>query len=191
MGALGSDTGGSIRIPASLCGVVGLKPTFGRISLRGVVPLSWNLDHPGPMARSVEDVTLLLQVIAGYDPDDPVSVDVPVPDYMSQLIGGVRGWRVAMAGDPFFTKGDPQVLSSFEDEIDLPATDPAMSAGLDATTAAFKRNIKALHDAGIPLVTGSDAGNMAIVAVNAIVISSAPKETIIEKIATCENHVPK
>jgi len=70
MGALGSDTGGSIRIPSSLCGVVGLKPTYGRISLRGVIPLSWNLDHAGPMARCVQDVAILLQAIAGYDPQD-------------------------------------------------------------------------------------------------------------------------
>src|SRR4030042_364406 len=66
MGALGSDTGGSIRIPASLCGVVGLKPTYGRVSLRGVIPLSWNLDHAGPMGRCVRDVAILLQTIAGY-----------------------------------------------------------------------------------------------------------------------------
>jgi aspartyl-tRNA(Asn)/glutamyl-tRNA(Gln) amidotransferase subunit A len=141
MGALGSDTGGSIRIPASLCGVVGLKPTFGRISLRGVFPLSWNLDHPGPMARSVEDVTLLLQVIAGYDPDDPVSVDVPVSDYMSQLKGGVRGWRVALAGDPFFTKGDPQVLSAVRAALEVFAgfgaqvTEVEIPGGYDAASA--------------------------------------------------------
>src|SRR5215471_3572903 len=72
-GSLGSDTGGSIRIPASVCGVVGLKPTYGRCSLRGIIPLSWSLDHPGPMALTVEDVALLLQVIAGYDPGDPFS----------------------------------------------------------------------------------------------------------------------
>ena len=83
MGALGSDTGGSIRIPAALCGVVGLKPTYGRVSLRGVIPLSWNLDHAGPMARCVQDVAILLQVIAGYDPQDAWSVDVPVEDYLS------------------------------------------------------------------------------------------------------------
>ena len=70
-GSLGSDTGGSIRMPASLCGIVGLKPTSGRVSLRGVIPLSWNLDHAGPMARSVRDAALLLQAIAGYDADDP------------------------------------------------------------------------------------------------------------------------
>ena len=104
MGSLGTDTGGSIRIPASLCGVVGLKPTYGRVSLRGVIPLSRNLDHAGPLARSVRDTALLLQAIAGYDALDPYSVDTPVPDYLVGLDGGVRGWRVALAADDFFTE---------------------------------------------------------------------------------------
>ena len=112
MGSLGSDTGGSIRIPASLCGVVGLKPTYGRVSLRGVVPLSWNLDHPGPMARRTRDAALLFQVIAGYDPEDPSSADMGVPDYSVQLMGGVRGWRIALAEDDFFNKADDQVLAA-------------------------------------------------------------------------------
>jgi len=112
LGSLGSDTGGSIRIPAALCGVVGLKPTFGRVSLRGVIPLSWNLDHPGPMARRVKDVALLLQAVAGYDPADPVSVEVPVPDTLAELEAGVRGWRVALASDAFFTRADPEVLAA-------------------------------------------------------------------------------
>ena len=103
-GSLGSDTGGSIRIPASLCGVVGLKPTYGRVSLRGLIPLSWHLDHAGPMARGVRDVALLLQVIAGYDPLDPYSVDIPTGDYLEQLESGVRGWRVALAMDEFCTE---------------------------------------------------------------------------------------
>ena len=112
LGSLGSDTGGSIRIPAALCGVVGLKPTYGRVSLRGVVPLSWNLDHAGPLARGVEDVALLLGAVAGYDPDDPASADVPVPDYLAGLEEGVRGWRVALAVDDFFTQADPEVLAA-------------------------------------------------------------------------------
>jgi aspartyl-tRNA(Asn)/glutamyl-tRNA(Gln) amidotransferase subunit A len=119
MGSLGSDTGGSIRIPASLCGVVGLKPTFGRISLRGVVPLSWNLDHPGPMARRTRDAALLFQVIAGYDPEDPSSADMGVPDYGAQLMGGVRGWRIALAEDDFFSKGDEQVLAAVKDAAEV------------------------------------------------------------------------
>lgn len=109
MGTLGSDTGGSIRIPASLCGVVGLKPTYGRVSLRGVLPLSWNLDHAGPMARCVRDVAILLAVIAGYDPDDPASADIPVDDYLSSLDDGIAGWRIALPMDDFFKKIDSQV----------------------------------------------------------------------------------
>jgi aspartyl-tRNA(Asn)/glutamyl-tRNA(Gln) amidotransferase subunit A len=96
LGSLGSDTGGSIRIPASLCGIVGLKPTAGRVSLRGVTPLSWTLDHAGPMARTVRDVALLLQVVAGHDAADPSSVDVPVDDYLENIERGVAGWHIAL-----------------------------------------------------------------------------------------------
>src|SRR5579863_6703829 len=85
-GALGSDTAGSVRIPASICGIVGLKPTYGLVSIRGVIPLSWSLDHVGPMARTVADTALLLQVIAGYDENDTTSEQMNVPDY-SQSIG--------------------------------------------------------------------------------------------------------
>ncbi len=110
LGSLGSDTGGSIRIPASLCGVVGLKPTYGRVSLRGVIPLSWSLDHAGPMARRVKDAAVLLQAIAGYDPLDPASVDVQMPDYLAEIDQGVRGWRIALANDAFLTRADAEVL---------------------------------------------------------------------------------
>jgi aspartyl-tRNA(Asn)/glutamyl-tRNA(Gln) amidotransferase subunit A len=106
MGALGSDTGGSIRIPASLCGVVGLKPTYGRVSLRGVIPLSWNLDHAGPMARSVRDVAILLQAIAGYDNQDAWSIDMPVDDYLATDASDLSGMRVAQASDGYFTDAE-------------------------------------------------------------------------------------
>jgi aspartyl-tRNA(Asn)/glutamyl-tRNA(Gln) amidotransferase subunit A len=120
MGSLGTDTGGSIRIPASLCGVVGLKPTTGRVSLRGVIPLSWNLDHAGPLARSVRDVAVLLQAIAGYDPDDPYSLDMPVPDYQAELGDGVRGWRIALADDEFFrAKTEPQIWRGMEEAAEV------------------------------------------------------------------------
>ena len=111
-GALGTDTGGSIRIPASLCGVVGLKPTRGRVSLRGVIPLAWSLDHVGPMARRVLDVAVLYKAIAGYDPNDPFSVKVPVKDVNTHLPDGVHGWRVALARDSYFDDTDPEVLSA-------------------------------------------------------------------------------
>jgi aspartyl-tRNA(Asn)/glutamyl-tRNA(Gln) amidotransferase subunit A len=109
MGSLGSDTGGSIRVPASLCGVVGLKPTFGRVSARGVAPLSWNLDTCGPMARTVRDVALVLQAIAGYDPADPYAVDVPVEDYQATLGVGASGLRVALTSGAYVEAADPQI----------------------------------------------------------------------------------
>jgi aspartyl-tRNA(Asn)/glutamyl-tRNA(Gln) amidotransferase subunit A len=112
LGALGTDTGGSIRIPASLCGVVGLKPTFGRVSLRGIVPLSWNLDHAGPLARSVRDTAVLLQVIAGYDPLDPTSENEQIDDYLIGLGESIRGWKVAFAEGSFFEEADPGVTSA-------------------------------------------------------------------------------
>jgi aspartyl-tRNA(Asn)/glutamyl-tRNA(Gln) amidotransferase subunit A len=114
MGAMGSDTRGSIRIPASLCGVVGIKPTYGRVSVRGVIPLSWTLDHAGPMARTVEDAAIMLQAIAGYDPQDPFSQNVPVDDYRAELGAGVRGWKVALAVDEFFSDIDPEVANAVQ-----------------------------------------------------------------------------
>ncbi|MBL8153021.1 MAG: amidase [Anaerolineae bacterium] len=118
-GSLGSDTRGSIRIPAALCGVVGLKPTFGRVSLRGVVPLSGSLDHAGPMTKSVADAALLLQAIAGYDPADPGSVDVPVEDYSANLTAGVKGLRIGVAHDAFFRAVAPEILAAFEAAAEL------------------------------------------------------------------------
>jgi len=95
-GALGSDTGGSIRTPAAHCGIVGLKPTYGRVSRFGVVPLSWSLDHAGPMARSVEDCAILLQAIAGHDARDAASADAPVPDFQAGLRAGVKDLRIGV-----------------------------------------------------------------------------------------------
>jgi aspartyl-tRNA(Asn)/glutamyl-tRNA(Gln) amidotransferase subunit A len=110
LGSLGSDSGGSIRIPASLCGIVGLKPTYGRVSLRGVIPLSWSSDHAGPLARSVQDAALLLQAIAGYDPLDPASSSTqPHPNFLKEIDAGVMGWRIALAAGNYFDRNDPQV----------------------------------------------------------------------------------
>ncbi len=117
MAALGSDTGGSIRIPASLCGVVGLKPTYGRISLQGVIPLSWNLDHAGPMTRCVRDAAILMGALSGYDAEDPGSSDVPVDDYLAHLEEGVKHWRFALAADEFFSKVDPQVDAAIQHAV--------------------------------------------------------------------------
>lgn len=96
MGALGTDTGGSIRIPAAHCGIVGLKPTRGRVSTRGVFPLSWSLDHVGPMARTVRDTALLLEAIAAYDPADPFAVDHPTEQYSDKLGLSIAGMRIAV-----------------------------------------------------------------------------------------------
>ena len=94
--ALGTDTGGSVRNPASLCGITGMKPTYGLVSRRGVFPLAYSLDHVGPMTRDVRDNALLLQVLAGYDAEDPGSAKVPVPDYSADLERGVKGLRIAL-----------------------------------------------------------------------------------------------
>ncbi len=115
--ALGTDTGGSIRIPASLCGIVGLKPTFGRISRRGVFPLSWSLDHVGPMARTVEDTALVLQAVAGHDPADRSSIDEPVPDYAGTLSKGLSGLRIGVPDSFFFDGLDPDVDSGVRKAI--------------------------------------------------------------------------
>ena len=115
-GSLGSDTGGSIRNPAHLCGIVGLKPTYGLVSRAGVVPLSWSLDHCGPMARTVEDCAIILQAIAGHDPLDPASANVAVPDYRAGLGGSLRGLRAAIPRS-WFDEGegtDPEVLAAFD-----------------------------------------------------------------------------
>ena len=112
--ALGTDTGGSIRIPASLCGVTGLKPTWGRVTRAGVTPLAWTLDHVGPLARSAEDAALLLGVLAGHDPADPTSARVPVPDYAARLDRSPRGVRIGVPRDFACAVVDPEVLRAFE-----------------------------------------------------------------------------
>ena len=94
--AMGSDTGGSIRGPAAYCGIVGLKPTYGRVSRRGVFPLSYTLDHCGPLTRTVEDCAILMQVLAGYDPADPASAEVPVPDYRAALATRLDGMTIGV-----------------------------------------------------------------------------------------------
>ena len=94
--ALGSDTGGSIRLPAAYCGLAGIKPSYGRVSKRGVLPLSWTLDNCGPLTWSVEDAAIMLQAIAGHDPLDPSSCDVAVPDFRAALEEGIAGMRIGV-----------------------------------------------------------------------------------------------
>ena len=114
MAALGSDTGGSIRIPASLCGIVGLKPTFGRVSRYGVYPLSWSFDTVGPMARTVKDTAFVLNTISGYDHRDNSSVNCLDEDFTSQIGSGVEGLRIGIHRDYFFEVGDPEVMDAVE-----------------------------------------------------------------------------
>jgi len=101
-GALGSDTGGSIRTPSAHCGVVGIKPTYGRVSRYGIIPLSWSLDHAGPMARCIEDCALLLQAIAGFDAKDPASAMVAVPDFLCGLKDGIANLRIGVPRAAWF-----------------------------------------------------------------------------------------
>jgi aspartyl-tRNA(Asn)/glutamyl-tRNA(Gln) amidotransferase subunit A len=130
-GALGSDTGGSIRTPSSHCGVVGLKPTYGRVSRFGVIPLSWSLDHAGPMARSVEDCAILLQAIAGYDHKDPASAAVPVPDFRAALKNGIAGLRIGVPRADWFDE----------------------SLGVEpATEGVFNQALKTLEELGAAII---------------------------------------
>ena len=117
--ALGSDTGGSIRIPANFCGVVGLKPTYQRISAAGVIPLAPSLDHPGPMARTVRDVAALLNVLAGYKAGDPSTAQVAVPDYTAGLDRGISALRVGICPDLHLLPLDAAVQRVFDQSVDL------------------------------------------------------------------------
>ncbi|MBI2821981.1 MAG: Asp-tRNA(Asn)/Glu-tRNA(Gln) amidotransferase subunit GatA, partial [Acidobacteria bacterium] len=142
LGATGGDTSGSIRFPATFCGVVGMKPTFGRVSRYGVVPISWSLDHVGPMTRTVHDNALMLNVLAGYDPSDPVSSELPVPHYPRALRRGVRGMRIAIPKARLLDGNHADVLKAFEEamaifrkmgarliEVEMPAALEAMDEG--------------------------------------------------------------
>jgi aspartyl-tRNA(Asn)/glutamyl-tRNA(Gln) amidotransferase subunit A len=133
--ATGGDTSGSIRNPATFCGVVGMKPTYGRVSRRGIVVISWSLDHVGPMTRTVADNAMLLNIIAGHDAADDTSAALPVPDYTRALRRGVRGMRVAIPRAAQLDGYHPDVMRAFHDaldvfrklgasivEVDLPAT---------------------------------------------------------------------
>ena len=122
LGALGTDTGGSIRLPAACCGIAGLKPTYGRVSRAGVMPLSWSNDHVGPMARTVRDAARLLQVIAGRDPRDGTSSQRAVPDYTARIDEGVAGLRVAVPENYFFHGLDDEMAAGVREAIRLLGT---------------------------------------------------------------------
>ena len=108
-GTLGTDTAGSVRVPASLCGVTGLRPTTGRVSNRGVIPVAWSFDAVGPLATTAEDCALILKAIAGHDPRDPSTVDVPVPNYLDALSKGVKGMRIGIVRTLFGNGIDPRI----------------------------------------------------------------------------------
>lgn len=112
-GAMGSDTGGSIRWPAFCCGIVGMKATYGRVSRAGVFPLSWNLDHTGPMTRTVKDCALMLQGCAGHDPLDPASAREPVPDFSVKLGRDIKGMRIGIPRKLFAENCGKEILESF------------------------------------------------------------------------------
>ena len=137
-GSLGTDTAGSIRIPAAYCGIVGFKPSYGRVSNRGVVPLSRTLDHVGPLCRSVEDAAIILSVIAGFDELDPSSVEMPVPDYSNAKVQ-VSKLRLGIPRSPFFEGVDVEIAKAVDaaievlrkfarvvSEVTLPAVDISM-----------------------------------------------------------------
>jgi len=146
--ATGTDTGGSIRIPAALCGIVGLKPSYGRISCLGIQPLSWEQDHPGPMARTAYDVAIMLEVMAGWDADDPATVRCPVPSYVAELAKGIKGLWIGVDRDYAFTGLSAEVRIAFEAalqvfsglgakvaEIKVPGLEEGMAAALTIWSA--------------------------------------------------------
>ena len=114
---MGSDTGGSIRIPASFCGVVGIKPTFGRVSRHGIVPHSWSLDHPGPVTRTVKDAAIVMNVLARYDARDPACQHQPVPDFAEGVEKGVRGLRIGVIDNHFMDRNAPEVQAAVDDRL--------------------------------------------------------------------------
>ena len=150
----GTDTGGSIRMPASVCGVVGLKPTYGRVSKAGVLPLSYLFDHTGPITRTVEDAALVLNAIAGYDPADATTVRIPVADYTSALGEGLRGLRIGVPRPYFFAHLEDEVASTVERAIselrglgaelrDLEI--PGLDAGVGALFGLVLAEAKEIH----------------------------------------------
>jgi aspartyl-tRNA(Asn)/glutamyl-tRNA(Gln) amidotransferase subunit A len=160
--AMGSDTGGSIRGPAAYCGTVGMKATYGRVSRRGVFPLSFTLDHTGPLTRSVEDAAITLQVIAGHDPQDPASADVPVGDYLSGLEKGVAGMRL----------GVPRAFFAHH-----PATTPDMLAAFDATVDALRAAGAVVEDVELPPYAVFNACGRVILTAEAYAIHEADMRT--------------
>jgi aspartyl-tRNA(Asn)/glutamyl-tRNA(Gln) amidotransferase subunit A len=154
LAALGTDTGGSVRLPASYCGVVGLKPSYGRVSRYGLIAYGSSLDQIGVLAKTVADAALVLQVIAGHDPCDSTSLDVPVPDYLAALTGDIRGLRIGLPKEYFIEGLQPEVKTAVEAAvaqlealgaqlvpISLPNTDKALPVYYLVATAEASANL--------------------------------------------------
>ena len=152
LGGTGSDTGGSIRGPAALCGIAGIKPTYGLCSRVGILPLSFSLDHAGPMAWTVEDCALLLQAMAGHDPQDPASADRPVPDFSAGLNDGVQGLRVGVARGWH--------------EADRPVS-PAVQAGIDGALDIWRAQGAEIRDVALPSLHDYQAANYIVLVAEA------------------------
>lgn len=116
--SMATDTGGSIRGPAAHCGVTGLKPTYGRVSMRGIVPLAWSQDHAGPIARTARDVALVMNAVAGHDARDPACARVPVPDFTAELHGGAAGLTLGVPSEFFFDDCHPDVEARVREAIE-------------------------------------------------------------------------
>jgi aspartyl-tRNA(Asn)/glutamyl-tRNA(Gln) amidotransferase subunit A len=156
--AIGTDTGGSIRQPSAYCGVVGLKPTYGRVSTSGVIPLSWSLDHIGPITRTAMDAALMLEMIAGYDPRDITSIDAPVPDYVAAVADSTSSLRLGIPRAYFYDELHPEIqvamktallvlqtITASEHDVAAPLTDATYSSWMDSYGAIFTAEAYAYH----------------------------------------------
>lgn len=158
LGGTGSDTGGSIRMPAALCGTAGIKPTYGLCSRAGVLPLAQSLDTTGPLAWTVEDCALLLQAMAGHDPADPSSADRPAPDLLTGLGDGVKGLSIG-------------VIRHFH-ETDMPVS-PGMQAAIDTAVAALRAGGAEIGEASLPSLQDFNAAGWIILAAEAYAVHEA------------------
>ena len=167
MGGLGSCTGGSIRGPASYCGIVGIKPTYGRVSRAGVVTLSWSQDHAGPMTWTVEDSAYMLQAIAGHDPRDPTSSTAPVPDYSASLVEDIRGMTIGLPRHYFF---DPD-----------PSVNPEVVAVVERAVAELEGLGAKVRDVSLPSLDYVRAANSVIMVSEAYAYHEPNLKTIPQK----------
>ncbi|HUZ75651.1 MAG TPA: amidase [Stellaceae bacterium] len=166
LGGLGSDTGGSIRLPAALCGIAGIKPTYGLVSRVGIIPLAFSLDHAGPMAWTVEDCAILLQAIAGYDPEDPASVDRAVPDFRAALGAGAKGLRIG-------------VLRQFH-ERDNPVNEATRRA-IDGAVDFYRREGAVISDVTLSPLADWRACGLVIILVEGYAVHERWMRTSMEK----------